>query len=557
MNRFLLATLALGLSLCLTPVSASDHFAEQADALLSEIFADDGPGAAVVVSREGEVIFNRAYGRANVELGVPMQPTHIFRLASVTKQFAAAGLLALVDDGEVALDDPLSKFLPDYPVGDVTIHQLLNHTSGIRSYTGIPGYMSSERIRADLTTEELVAVFADEPVDFAPGEDFAYNNSGYVLAGAVIEAVTGKAWNDFLRERFFEPHGMDSIDAYSDTAIVPMRVAGYQGSAEDFENAPFISMTQPHAAGALSATAMDVDRWQQHLHGGDLLSVASYRAMLTADEVAADTQGGQDYGYGLVVGEWFGQPVYHHGGGINGFVTHALWLPEPELSVVVLSNLAGGVQAQDVSLQLVGLAMDRPYARNLPTADWPDADRLAVQGTYRIDENTTRTIRVEDGQIISQRQGGPAFAVRPVADDRLAFENSLSTFEIERDDNGEVVAVYLQSGFGGEGERAERISAEVQTRTAIDVDPAQLERLVGDYELQPGFVISVSVVEGGLQVQATGQPAIPVSAESPVRFYNETVGFEIEFALPEDGTATQLTLFQGGQVMPAPRVEGN
>ena len=195
---------------------------------------------------------------------------------------------------------------------------------------------------------------------------------------------------------------------------------------------------------------------------------------------SADTQGGQDYGYGLVFDEWFGQPVYHHGGGINGFVTHALWLTEPELSVVVLSNLAGGMQTQNVSLQLAGLAIDRPYARNLPKAEWPDADHLAVQGTYRIDEDTTRTLRVEDGQIISQLQGGPAFMVRPVADDRLAFEDSLSTFEIERDDSGEVVAIYLQSGFGGAGERAKRIRSEVKTRATIDIDPAQLERLIGD-----------------------------------------------------------------------------
>jgi len=554
MNRFLMAGLALSLSLCLTPALADNDFAEQADALLSEIFPEDAPGASVVVSREGEVIFSRAYGQASVELGVAMQPEHVFRLASVTKQFAAAGLLALVDDGEVALDDPISKFLPDFPIGEVTVHQLLNHSSGIRSYTGIPGYMASERVRKDLSTEELVGVFADEPVDFAPGERYAYNNSGYVLVGAVIEAVTGKPWNEFLRERFFAPNELDSIDYYPDAAVVPMRAAGYEGSFDEFRNASFLSMTQPHAAGALSATALDVDRWQQHLHGGELLDEASYQAMLTPDPVTSEAVGGQGYGYGLVVGEWMGQPVYHHGGGINGFVTYALWLPEAELSVVVLSNLAGGIQTQEVGLQLVGLAMDRPYARNLPTVEWTDAQRLAVQGTYRIDGDTTRMLKVDDGRILSQRQGGPTFTVRPVGDDRLAFEDSLSTFEIERDARGEIVAVILQSGFGGEGERAERISAEIQSRTVVAVDRAQLDLLVGDYELQPGFIIAVTVVADALQIQATGQPAFPVSAESSIRFFNEAIGFDIEFELPESGPATGLTLFQSGQEIQAPRV---
>ncbi|MEN1728889.1 MAG: serine hydrolase [Pseudomonadota bacterium] len=557
MKRFLVAGFVVSSALWFTPTLANDTFAERADALLSDLVSADGPGASLVVSRGGEVIFNRAYGQANVELGVAMQPEHIFRLASVTKQFAAAGLLALVDDGDVALDDPLSKFLPDYPTEGVTVHQLLNHTSGVQSYTGIPGYMSSERIRKDLTTEELVAVFAEEPVNFKPGEGFAYNNSGYVLVGAVIEAVTGKDWNVFLRERFFEPHGMDTIDYYADGAVVPMRVSGYEGSFDDVQNASFISMSQPHAAGALSATALDVDRWQQRLHGGDLLSDASYQAMISSDSAASGQLGGQSYGYGLILGEWMGQPVYHHGGGINGFVTYALWLPEAELSVVMLSNIAGGLQNQDVTLQLVGLAMDRPYARNLPTVEWTEAQMMAVQGTYQINEETTRTLRVEDGQIISQRQGSSSFTVRPVSEDVLAFDSSLSSFRIERDDAGEVEAVYLQSGFGGEGERAERVSAEVVLRQAIDVEPAELARLVGSYELQPNFVIDVTVVGEGLQVQATNQPAFPVSAESPIRFYNESIGFTIEFELPDTGQATQLTLFQGGQTMPAPRISSD
>jgi CubicO group peptidase (beta-lactamase class C family) len=553
MNRFLLVVLVSSTLLGLPPAGASESFVQQADALLGESFASEGPGASVVVSRSGEVLFSRAYGQANVELDVPMAPEHILRLASVTKQFASAGLLALVDEGRVALDDPVSKFLPEFPVGEVTMHQLLNHSSGIQSYTDIPGYMTSERIRKDLGTEELVAVFADEPVDFAPGERFAYNNSGYVLVGAVIEAVTGQAWNDFLRQRFFEPHDLDSIDAYSDAAIVPMRAAGYQAGEDGYENASFLSMTQPHAAGALSATARDVDRWQRLLHGGDLLSESSYQAMITPDPVTESGEGG--YGYGLVVGEWMGQPVYHHGGGINGFTTYALWLPEAELSVVVLTNQASReVSPQDITLQLVGLAMGQPYPRNRPTMAWTDAQKLAVQGTYRIDEDTTRTLRVEDGRIISQRQGGPALPVHPVSEDLLVFDSSLSSFSIERGEDGEVTAVVLHSGFGGEGERAERISAEIQARSTVEVDVDALERLAGDYALQPGFVISVSVVEGALQVQATGQPAFPVEAASPIRFFNDAIGFEIEFELPETGPATALTVFQAGQEMPAPRI---
>src|SRR5690606_20162096 len=149
----------------------------------------------------------------------PLDAGDTFRLASVTKQFTAAGLLTLVDDGKVALDDPLSKYLPDFPNGDaITIRQLLNHTSGIRSYTDIPNYFAGP-IRDDKDTAGMIAVFRDLPVDFAPGEGWHYNNSGYVLVGAVIEAVTGMAWHAYLEQALFEPLGMDDTGHGADPAV--------------------------------------------------------------------------------------------------------------------------------------------------------------------------------------------------------------------------------------------------------------------------------------------------------------------------------------------------
>jgi CubicO group peptidase (beta-lactamase class C family) len=510
----------------------------------------------VVVSRDGEVVFNEAFGMASLELGVPMQPDHILRLASVTKQYTAAAILALAQDGELSLDDPLSKFLPEFPVGDVTVHQLLNHTSGIKSYTNIEGYMSDERIRRDLSTEELVAVFADEPVDFAPGESWSYNNSGYVLLGAIIEKVSGKSWNEYIRERLLEPLGIESTDAYDDAAVIEGRVPGYAGPADEPQNASYLSMTQPHAAGALMSTAIDVDRWQRALHGGEVLERALYQRMISADEVAADVRGGQGYAYGLMTADWMGHPAIHHGGGINGFTTYAFWLPEEALSIVVLTNRAGpGWSTQDVALRLAGLFMDQPYPGELPELDLPEEALKAFQGTYRIDEETVRTIRFEDGKLISQRQGGPEFRVIPVEGDRLVFDQSLSWFSVERDESGAIEALALHQGWGGEPERAVRESDEVWQRDTAEVPAEHLQRLTGRYELMPGFILTVRVTEGALEIQATGQPAVSMQAESPVKFFNNEIGADIVFDLPESGPATGLTLYQGGQELPAPRLE--
>lgn len=556
MNRILVGVLALTIACSPARVLASDDFVEQAVEMLESVYTEQTPGAVVVVSREGEVLMNRAFGMASLELDVPMSADHVLRLASVTKQYTAASILALAEDGKLSLDDSLSTFLPDFPIGEVTVHQLLNHTSGIKSYTNIAGYMDSERIREDLDTAGLIAVFADEPPDFAPGEQWAYNNSGYVLLGAIIEQVSGKPWNDFIRERLLEPLEIDSTDAYADSTVLPGRVSGYAGPADEPRNASYLSMTQPHAAGALMSAAIDVDRWQRALHGGRVLSDAMYERMIEPDPAAEEAYGGHAYGYGLLIAEWMEQPVIFHGGGINGFATMTFWLPEAELSIVLLTNRAGpGYSNQDITLRLAGLAVDKPYPGELPPLDLPAEELAAYHGTYRIDEDSVRTLRVEDGRLISQRQGGPELRVVPVAGDRLVFEQSLSWFSVERDASGAIRAVALHQGWGEKPERAERISDEVSMRESVEIDVAELERLAGRYQLAPEFILTVHVENGNLEVQGTGQPSFIMQAESPVRFYNTQVGADIEFDLPETGPATGLTLFQGGQELPAPRLE--
>ena len=206
-------TLALAGLLALQAASAATpptpaEFARFAEPLLAEAYRADGPGAAVLVVRGDEVLYRGARGRADVAAGVPLEPDDLFRIASVTKQFGAAGLLTLVDAGKVSLDDPLSKYLPTYPDGGrITIEQLLNHTSGVRDYTSIPGTFDGP-IRRNVTTAQLVDYFRNEAPDFAPGEGWNYSNSGYVLVGAVIEAASGQPWYSYLDQALFKPLGM-------------------------------------------------------------------------------------------------------------------------------------------------------------------------------------------------------------------------------------------------------------------------------------------------------------------------------------------------------------
>ncbi|MEA5444924.1 serine hydrolase [Gammaproteobacteria bacterium AB-CW1] len=555
MRRVIYPGLCLSLLLLLT-ACANGHQPSPYQAAMEQAYAPDQPGATAVVSREGEILFQGAAGLVHMELGLPLEAEHRLRLASVSKQYTAAAILKLADEGKLALDDPLERFLPDYPQGEVTVHQLLNHSSGIASYTSIPGYMMDERIRRDLGTHDLIQVFADREPDFEPGEDWLYNNSGYVLLGAIIEEISGKPWHEYIREALLSPAGINETGYFSHEEIVPGRVPGYQ-AGETVSNAPWISMSQPHAAGALYGSAMDVDRWQRRLHGGELLSDEHYQAMIRADEIATGVVNGDDYGYGLILGEWRDQDLIHHGGGIHGFNTYAMYLPESALSVVVLSNHAGHEPAPAImARRLAAIALGEPYPVEKERIQ-VDPDRLdELVGTYEIEEGVIRTLRVdEEGRLISQRQGGRAFPVEAVSPDRFVFATSLSYFDVERDGDGQVVALRFHQQGAPDYERAEKVSDDILEPEAIELDEAQMERLTGLYQIQPGFTLRVFIHDGGLHAQATGQGPVPLEATTPSRLRNQQFGLELVFDLPEHGPADSLTLHQAGQEIPAPRIE--
>lgn len=533
------------------PAAALADTDQQAlDALVQSVYQSDLPGATVVVAKGGELVYSGAKGMADLEMAVSLEPDHIFRLASVTKQYTAAAILTLVDEGKLKLDDPISRWWPDSAYGEVTVHQLLNHTSGIASYTSIPGYMMDERIRRDLTTDELIGTFSALPVDFAPGAEWRYNNSGYVLLGAIIEALTGKPWHEYIAEKLLTPRNINNTDYYPDEQVVRGRVHGYHLAAEGPINAPWLSMSQPHAAGALSATARDVSQWQHALHTGKVLPEGLYEQMIAPSEVSGP------YGYGLFNGSVRGLPVFEHGGGIHGFATYALWMPEHEISVVVLSNYVGhSARPGVVAHRLAAIAADNPYPVEQPRIELPAEQLQAIQGTYRINEETTRTLKVKDGQLINQRQGGSESPVYPITPDRFVMDDSVVYFDVVRGEQGQVTGVNFYQQGSNEPEFAEKISDEIIEPKTIELSAEQRARLVGDYQLQPGFIISVRDTEEGMTAQATGQGAFPVLAESTAILFNDQYGIKMVFELPEDGAATSLTLHQGGQQLPAPRVK--
>jgi CubicO group peptidase (beta-lactamase class C family) len=316
------------------------------------------PGLSLAVVRGGAVIRARGYGFASLELNVRVTPQTVFQIGSLTKQFTAVAVMMLVGEGRVGLGESITRTQDGLPPawGGVTVRHLLDHTSGIKSFTSLPDVMARLTF-LPASRDEVLALVAGEPLEFAPGERYAYNNTGYYLLGHIIEQASGQPYADFLRERIFAPLKMNATRVNDLKDILPDRACGYEWAEDRWRNADHISMTWPFSAGALVSTALDLARWDAALGSESLLPKAAWERMWTPATLNDGTR--VDYGFGWAVGDYGGHRSLGHGGGIPGFMTYMERYPDDDLAVIVLTN----VLPADPALIVRGVA--RHYVPNL------------------------------------------------------------------------------------------------------------------------------------------------------------------------------------------------
>lgn len=526
------------------------------DSMLTALYPADEPGAAVLVARDGRVLMRKAYGAASMELGVPLRPEHVFRLGSITKQFTAVATLMLVDEGKVALDDEITEYFPDYPTHGrrITVEHLLTHTSGIQSYTGMPSYVAG--MRRDLTPEQLIAVFRDQPMEFAPGERWNYNNSGYALLGAIIEKVSGMSYADFIRTRIFEPLGMRNSFYESAEAVVPGRVPGYDRTPEGIiRQANYLSMTQPYAAGSLISTVDDLLAWNRAVAEGRMLKPETWRRAFSAFRLSDGRSAG--YGFGWFTGEAAGKPSIEHGGDINGFSSNGLWIPSERLHVIVLSNREREAQRNpdEISRRIAERLLGTP-APPAAIAVTPETLDQYV-GVYQVSETEKRLVFREGDALFGQRGRNPRQALTPVGRDEFVFASSGTRVRFVRGADGAVSGMIVRSRIGPE-ELSPRTAESVQSVLAaasatVTVPVEVLDRYVGVYELAPGLEVTVRREGSALRAQPTGQPESALVAESETRFFVPDANATVVFETDASG-AVRLVLHQGGRQMPARKI---
>lgn len=540
-KTFILNVFFLALFIAIPSVQYAQNMETQIDQLMNDQYQNDNFGATILVAKEGKVVFRKAYGKANTEFNIDMIPENVFEIGSITKQFTAVGILMLLEEGKLSLDDEITKYIPDYPTQDtkITIHHLLTHTSGIKSYTSIPSLR--EFARKDLLVTELIDAFKDEPMDFKPNEQFRYNNSGYVLLGYIIEKISGSSYGDFIQKRIFDKLNMNSSHYGSKSKIIKNRAYGYQERENEYRNADYISMTIPYAAGSIMSTVDDLLKWNTAIRNHKLISKESTKQAFTNYKI--NNGNNINYGYGWFTHKIKDVPVIEHGGGIFGYTTQGIYVPSENAYIIILTN-CDCVSPTNVAYKIAAITIGKTY---LKASDAIKLSKEKLQkwvGAYKFDDGSTRFITLKGKQLFSQRlDSNSKFKIYPTSENSFFFDDSFA--ELIFSDETKKQAIFRDNRVELEGVWSNEKMPE--PKKEVQLSEETLKKYIGTYELAPNFFIEITVEGNQIFGQATNQSKVEMFAESEDNFFLKVVPATITFEIDETTKLPiSLTLSQGG-----------
>jgi CubicO group peptidase (beta-lactamase class C family) len=505
----------------------------------------------VLVARDGQVVFQGGFGLADIENKTPITTETKFRIGSVSKQFTAVAVLKLVEQGRLALDDSLAKFFPDFPGGDrVTVRQLLTHTSGLKSYTDKPEFIG--RVSEHIAPEELIGWFRNDPPDFEPGAGFHYNNSAYFLLGEIVAKVSGQSLADYLSDALFEPLGMQATGVYVNASPPEGMARGYSYDSDTEGLTPALDwdMSWAGGAGALYSTVGDLFLWNEALYGGKLLSEDSFKAATTPVVLPPDVDG-LNYGFGLMITRVHRLPMIGHGGGLSGWASDLLRLPEQRCTVVVLGNSQPAppqLEPSAIAQTIVQVYLKDEIQKIPPPEEDKSVDPKSFSdyiGRYEY-KGAILTVTVEEDALFAQLTGQPKHQIFPKSKDAFFWKVVDAEVQFLRDDTMQVVAA--RHSQNGNTFRAAKLDE------TVTLTEEQAERYVGKYQYGPA---TMTVTRDGTQLfaQITGQPKFPIFPKSETEFEWRVVEASVTFEVGEDGAVTKAVHSQNGITFDAPKVE--
>jgi CubicO group peptidase (beta-lactamase class C family) len=558
-------------------VTATNALAQQnvqkIDGLMKQYYDYGQFNGSILVAEKGKIIYEKGFGMANMEWGIPNQPDTKFRIGSVTKQFTATLILQLVEEGKIKLDGKLSDYLVDYrkDTGEkVTIHQLLNHTSGIPSYTSRRDFLA-EISRDPYGVADFVKKFASGDLEFEPGTKFSYNNSGYFLLGAIIEKVTGKSYETVLTERIFNPLGMKNSGYDHHSTLVQKRAAGYQKTPGGYVNAAYLDMSIPYAAGSIYSTVDDLYKWDQSLYEDKILSAESKKLMFTP--------GLSNYGYGINISD---QPlgktdqktkIIGHGGAINGFNSLITRAVEKRQTVIILDNVNLGQYHQGITNSVLsilnGLPVDSPkksIAETLYKMAMEKDVASAVAEYRKLKAANAPTFDFSENEL--NTLGYQLLGLKRTKDALEIFKLNVEMFPKSANPYDSLAETYLVDGQKDLALANYKKAVELDPKNANAVlivrrlegqetkfDGSRFDAYVGEYEVTPRLTLTISKEGDKMFAQMTGQAKLALEPVSETQFTMPEVKANISFEKDSAGTVVGLLLQQGMRTANAKKIK--
>ena len=390
----------------------------------------------VLVTGKGKVIYKKAFGYADREWKIPNTLETKFEIGSLTKQFTAAAILQLAEQKKLNLDDKLSAWVSDYPKGDsVTLHMLLNHTSGIVDYTNLPGFYAQHTLA--LPKDSIISLFKNQPYKFSPGTNWNYSNSNYFLLGCIIEKVTKQTYAAYLFENVIKKATLPNTVVNRLDSVLAFRARGYSKSDKGgWKNADYFSMEFPFSAGSIISTAPDLYQWQTALIGAKIMSTQMLQKM-TSPYL-------NNYAYGLFVDSIKHHLRIHHGGAIPGFTSYLGIFPAENISIVVLSNndCNSDQAGNEIAAALFDIPEKMPYKPVEKTINVSVLKRYT--GKYQLGGTQNFELIEKDKYLFLKHEGGGEMKLKPESETKFFFDgNPEQQIEFSVDQNGIVTKCYF------------------------------------------------------------------------------------------------------------------
>ena len=522
------------------------------DNYISNVFKnlqiDEMPGASVLVAQNGEIVYQKGFGYADIEKKIPVTPDTKFKIGSVSKQFTAVAILKLQEEGRIRTDDKLSKYIPDFPRGnEVTIYQLLTHTSGIHDYNSTPGIDVTKAV----TPRALLDIIKKLPYDSNPGERYLYNNSGYFILAYIVEQLSGKTLSEYLNETIFKPLGMTNSGLYYTDIVLDTEAQGYSMNGEKVTKADFQEMSWAFGVGSTYSTTEDLYKWNEAVFNGKVLSDATLKTVFT--QAVLNSGAKVDYGFGWFLITNSGLKFIQHSGGVSGFSSYLERQPENNLTVCVLLNSLPspeGIQPVLNGQAISGFILQDKMKKQDIAGDAIVSEAILKKyvGRYNYGQAMAMWVTLKDKQLFGQMTMMEASPLTPISENEFNFKARNAKIKFVTDSASKVDRLFQYQN--GEFYEATKLKDE----TPIEINPDFFDKLTGKYDFGNNYIIEIVKENGKLYVLTPHMPKYELLPTSELDYFAMEVASTISFILNKEGNAESLTSTFDGMILPAKKL---